>query len=160
MKMHLMQRYSFRKITLFGSTLAFTGGRQFSLATITAYVAREKKITKLIETSIKIIAVDQVSDSGRSAPMVARTVTVEVSPQQVAALAQAATTGRLSLSLVGAEDDSIASVEDVDQRLLLGLVDDPVVEAPAPVAAAEPKRCTMKMRRGGAVVFQEIPCSD
>ena len=123
--------------------------------------ARENEITKLIETSIKIIAVDQVSDSGRSAPMVARTVTVEVSPQQVAALAQAATTGRLSLSLVGAEDDSIASVEDVDQRLLLGLVDEPVAETPAaPVAAVEPKRCTMKMRRGGAVVFQEIPCSD
>ena len=122
--------------------------------------ARDTEITKLIETSIKIIAVDQVSDTGRSAPMVARTVTVEVNPQQVAALAQAGTTGRLTLSLVGAADDSVASVEDVDQRLLLGLVDEPVAQAPAPVAAAKPKVCTMKMRRGGAVVFQEIPCSD
>lgn len=124
----------------------------------------DREITKLIEASIKLIAVDQMSDTGRAAPLIARTVTAEVTPQQVAGLAQAQTTGRLSLSLVGAEDDSIAAVEDVDQRTLLGL---PEEEAPAPepivIAAPEPEAptvCTTRVRRGAEVVVQQIPCSN
>lgn len=123
-------------------------------------VAQNREITKLIETSVRIIAVDQVSDTGRSAPLIARTVTVEISPQQVAALAQAQSTGSLSLSLVGAEDDTVAVVTDVDQRSLLGIVDEvvPVVEA-APVVAA-PKVCTTRVRRGAEVIVQQIPCAN
>ena len=53
--------------------------------------------------------------------IIARTVTVSVSPQQVAALAQAQSTGNLSLSLVGAEDDTVAAAIQVDQHALLGI---------------------------------------
>lgn len=125
--------------------------------------ARDREITKLIEASVKLIAVDQMSDTGRAAPLIARTVTAEVSPQQVAALAQAQTTGRLSLSLVGAEDDSVADVQDVDQRKLLGLEDD--APAPEPIVIAAPqeeiaKVCTTRVRRGAEVMIQQIPCSD
>jgi pilus assembly protein CpaB len=123
-------------------------------------VARDREITKLIETSVLLIAVDQMSDTGRSTPLIARTVTVEVNPQQVAALAQAQTTGRLSLSLVGAEDDTVAMVEDVDQQRLLGIEDQaPEIVAAAPVIEA-PKICTTRVRRGAEVVVQQIPCSD
>ena len=123
-------------------------------------VARDREITKLIETSVKLIAVDQVSDTGRAAPLIARTVTVEVSPQQVAALAQAQTTGRLSLSLVGAEDDSVAMVEDVDQSRLLGIVEDAPEMVEAAPAAEAPKVCTTRVRRGAEVIVQQIPCTD
>ena len=67
-------------------------------------------ITRLIETQLKLVAVDQSANADRSEASVARTVTVEASPQQVAALAQAQSTGRLALALVGAEDESIAQV--------------------------------------------------
>lgn len=128
----------------------------------------DQEITKLIETSVKLIAVDQMADTGRAAPIIARTVTAEVTPQQVAALAQAQTTGRLSLSLVGAEDDSVASVEDVNQNMLLGIVEEAapadtppeepiLIAAPAPEA---PKVCTTRVRRGADVQVQEIPCSN
>lgn len=111
-------------------------------------------VTKLIQTGIRLIAVDQIADTNRSGPVIARTVTVEATPQQVARLAQAQTTGRLSLSLVGAEDDTVAQVIQVDQRTLLG------IEEVAPEVVEAQKVCTTKIRRGAEVIEQEIPCTN
>ncbi|MEM7521942.1 MAG: Flp pilus assembly protein CpaB, partial [Pseudomonadota bacterium] len=79
------------------------------------------EVTKLIEPGIQLIAIDQSAGGSLDGPTIARTVTVSVTPQQVAALAQAQSTGALTLSLVGAEDDTIASAIEVDQRSLLGI---------------------------------------
>lgn len=112
-------------------------------------------VTKLIQPGIRLIAVDQSADSEREGASVARTVTVAVPPQQVAALAQAQSTGRLSLSLVGAQDDTVTQAIEVDQRQLLGL-------AMAPVAAPTEKSeiCTIRTRRGGEVFETPIPCTN
>ncbi|OWU71265.1 pilus assembly protein CpaB [Roseovarius sp. 22II1-1F6A] len=117
--------------------------------------AFDKEVTRLIDTRVRLIAVDQISDSGRLSPVIARNVTVEVSPQQVAALAQAQATGRLSLSLVGAEDDMVAEVVQVDQRSLLGIEE----RAPAPEPVRE-RVCSTKVRRGAEVYEQRIPCTN
>lgn len=114
----------------------------------------DREVTKLIEAGVRLIAVDQTSDTGRTSPVIARTVTVEASPQQVAALAQAQSSGRLSLSLVGAEDETVAEVIQVDQRSLLG-----IVEA-APEEVIEERVCTTKVRRGAEVIEQPIPCKN
>ena len=113
-----------------------------------------KDVTKLIETNVKLIAVDQEANADTTEATIARTVTVSARPQQVAALAQAQSTGRLSLSLVGAEDDSIADAIEVDQRSLLG-IEEQVVES-APV---QPAVCTLRTRRGGEVIETPIPCT-
>ncbi len=117
-------------------------------------------VTQLIKSNVELIAVDQTADGNRSGAEIARTVTVQVSPQDVAALAQAQSTGSLSLSLVGKDDmTAVASNIQVDQRSLLGLVD----EAPAPVAAAPapaPQVCTIKTRRGAEVVETPTPCTN
>jgi pilus assembly protein CpaB len=113
------------------------------------------EITKLIETTVSIIAVDQSSGSVEGA-QIARTVTVAVSPTQVASLAQAQSTGRLSLSLVGVGDNvEIAGNIEVNQRDLLGIVG--TVEAPAPEAE---RVCTIRTRRGAEVVNLPIPCTN
>ena len=113
------------------------------------------EVTKLIETTVPLIAVDQSSGDVEGA-QIARTVTVAVSPNQVAALAQAQSTGRLSLSLVGAGDDvEIAENIEVNQRDLLGIEE----QAEAPIAAAE-KVCTIRTRRGAEVVNLPIPCTN
>lgn len=110
-------------------------------------------VTKLIESGIKVVAVDQTSDVSNSTASIARTVTVEVSPQQVASLAQAQTTGTLALSLVGNADDTVAQAVEVDQAKLLGL------QAPQAVAAAPAaKVCTIRTRKGSDVVELPIPC--
>ncbi|MGB3316804.1 MAG: Flp pilus assembly protein CpaB, partial [Albidovulum sp.] len=65
-----------------------------------------QEVTKLIDTAVKLIAINQSADADRSEEtQIARTVTVEGTPQQVAALALAQRTGRLTLSLVGSGDD-------------------------------------------------------
>ena len=68
-------------------------------------VANERDVTKLIDQGIRLIAIDQNADADRTEEtLIARTITVEATPQQVAALAQAQQTGRLTLSLLGSGD--------------------------------------------------------
>lgn len=113
------------------------------------------EITKLIESGVRLVAVDQMSESGRGGATIARTVTVEVTPDQVAGLAQAQATGNLSLSLVGREDDTVAGRIEVDQATLLGLTR----VAPAPEIEQE-RVCTTRTRRGAEVVDTPIPCTN
>jgi len=112
-------------------------------------------VTKLIESGVRLIAVDQVANGDRTEAVIARTVTVAVRPQQVAALAQAQSTGRLALSLVGAEDDTVAEAIEVDQRILLGLQ-----EAKAEPKPVEEQICTIRTRRGAEVIATPIPCTN
>lgn len=113
-------------------------------------------VTRLIQNNLKLIAIDQTASDDIEATTIARTVTVAASPEQVARLAQAQTTGRLSLSLLGAGDDTIASAAiEVNQRTLLGLG-----EIEAAPAKAEEKVCTIRTRRGAEVVEIPIPCTN
>lgn len=116
--------------------------------------ANNQEFTQLIEAGVKIIAIDQTADAERNTATIARTVTVEISPKQVATLAQAQSTGRLTLSLVGAGDDTIAQSIQVDQNGLLGLKEEKVVERKVE------KVCTIKTRRGAEVLEIPIPCTN
>jgi pilus assembly protein CpaB len=112
----------------------------------------ERDVTRLILENLKLIAIDQIADGDSSNPIVARTVTAEVSPKVVAALAQAQSTGRLLLSLRGAEDDSLLGQIEVDQQQLLG------IQTEAVVRTEREKVCTIKTRKGADVVEIAIPC--
>lgn len=112
-----------------------------------------KNVTKLIQEAVRLIAIDQSADADRSQEtLIARTVTVEVSPQQVAALTQAQETGRLTLSLVGAADTAEVGAVEIDQNTLLGIEE---IEA-APVV--EEKICTVRTNKGGEIIETQIPC--
>ena len=111
-------------------------------------------VTKLIQSGVRLIAVDQNDDQINGA-RIARTVTVAAKPEQVAALAQAQSTGDLTLSLVGAGDDTELDDINVTQVSLLGLTQ------AAPVAEAPQERvCTIRTRRGAEVVAIPIPCTN
>ncbi|WP_299141417.1 Flp pilus assembly protein CpaB [uncultured Tateyamaria sp.] len=112
-------------------------------------------VTKLIQPGIKLIAIDQNAAGDLDGAIIAQTVTVAVAPAQVAALAQAQSTGRLSLSLVGAEDDTVAGAIEVDQRSLLGIESKAVK-----VEIEEEKTCSIRTRRGAEVVEIPIPCTN
>ena len=113
------------------------------------------EVTKLIDTAIKLIAIDQTSAGDIDAATIARTITVAIRPEQVAALAQAQSSGRLSLSLVGADDDTVASAFQIDQDMLLGIKAEEVT-----AELEEKKVCTIKTRRGAEVVVIPIPCTN
>ncbi len=63
----------------------------------------ENRVTDVILQNITVLGVDQVSDQTRERPEVARTATVEVTPEQAQKLALAQQVGTLSLSLRNAE---------------------------------------------------------
>ena len=111
-------------------------------------------VTRLIDSSIRIIAINQSADEDNNSPVVARTVTVEVNPRQVAALAQAQATGRLSLSLVGAEDVLVSDSVEIDQKDFLGIEEEQVVEAP------KEEICTVRRRNGEEIIEVPIACSN
>ena len=115
---------------------------------------RAGEITRLIETGLSLIAIDQSADVDRNEAQIARTVTVEASPQQVAALAQAQSTGNLSLSLVGNDDETVAQVIEVDQNSLLG------IELQEEVAEQQERICTIRTRRGAEVLEIPLACKD
>lgn len=110
--------------------------------------------TKLIEANIRIVAINQSADEDRNSPTVARTVTVEINPTQVASLAQAQATGRLSLSLVGADDNIISAGVEVNQSQLLGIEEKQVIEAP------KEEKCFVRRRSGEEIISIEIPCTN
>lgn len=113
-----------------------------------------QSITKLIQPGVSLIAVDQSADEDTTKPTIARTVTIEATPQQVASLAQAQSSGRLTLSLVGASDNTIAQASNVDQRRLLGIEEQKVVQV------EKEKVCTIKTRRGADIIETPIPCTN
>jgi pilus assembly protein CpaB len=120
-----------------------------------AFSGSDGEVTRLIESSIKIIAVDNSIGEGQSASgTVARTVTVAGTPEQVARLAQAQSTGRLSMSLVGDSNQVITEKVEVDNNSMLGIEEEEVVEVEAK------KVCTVKQGLGAAAVEVEIDCKE
>jgi pilus assembly protein CpaB len=113
------------------------------------------EITQLIEARMRIIAVDQSADMERNGTEAtpARNVTVEATPEQSAGLAQAQNSGRLSLALVGINDESVSTSIEMTQDRLLGIVrEERVVEAP--------RVCHVRTRRGNELVLIETPCTN
>jgi pilus assembly protein CpaB len=113
-----------------------------------------ESFTQLIETSVSIVAVDQATSERSTEAEIARTVTVEVSPEQVGRLAQAQATGRLTLSLVGNNDTAEVGEIEVDNNALLG------IEAQEIVEVEQEEVCTIRSRKGGTVEEIVIPCTN
>lgn len=114
------------------------------------------EMTRLIESGMKIIAVDRNSKASTTEGAIQnRTMTVAATPEQVARLAQAQATGRLAMSLVGVGDDTQVGKVEVDTGSMLG-----ITPAAAPAAAPAQEVCTIRTRKGGDVVEIPIPCTN
>ncbi|MEL7164218.1 MAG: Flp pilus assembly protein CpaB [Pseudomonadota bacterium] len=114
-----------------------------------------KEVTKLIEASVKLIAIDQSTSSDQDAAIIAQTVTVAATTEQVANFIHAQQTGRLTLALVVNDNSELAGQIQVDQKSLLGLREEAQV-----AEVIEEEECTIRTRRGADVVEIPIPCSN
>ena len=115
----------------------------------------DRGFTQLIESGLTLIAIDQNADADRTEEtVIARTVTVAATPEQVAALQQAQSSGSLSLSLLGDGAPIVESEVIVDTSTVLNL---PEEEAPAPVV--EEETCYRTERRGAEITRFEVPCN-
>lgn len=120
----------------------------------------EGGMTRQIESAVLVIAVDSAINEGQAASgTVAQTVTVAATPEQVARLAQAQSTGRLTLSLARDASETLEGTVETDTNSMLGIVEE--VVAPE-VVVQEEKKCYTKQRSGGVLVDTniEIPCQD
>jgi len=115
-----------------------------------------QELTRLIETGLNVIAIDQTAEGASTGTaVVAQTVTVQATREQVARLAQAQATGRLALSLVGKPTPQDGALVEVNANNLLGIT------AQEEVVEAEAERvCTIRNRKGGEVVEIPIPCTN
>jgi len=111
---------------------------------------QNKQITRLIIEKVKIIAIDQQSSQDSLRPTVARTVTLQVSPDIVANLVQFQESGNLTLSLRGVDDTTTSGPLEVDTNTLIGNEIIPV---------EIPDKCFRRERRGVDVVNIEVPCA-
>ncbi|NOR64233.1 MAG: Flp pilus assembly protein CpaB [Rhodobacteraceae bacterium] len=109
----------------------------------------DQTITQLILEKVKIIAIDQQATSESLRPTVARTVTLQVSPDIVANLVQFQSSGSLTLSLRGVEDTTTAGAISVNTNALIGNEIIPVEEV---------EKCYQTVRRGVEVIRNEVPC--
>ncbi len=117
----------------------------------------EGDVTRLIESSIQIIAVNNaINEDQNVGGSNAKTITVAGSPEQVARLAQAQATGRLSMSLVGEDTEVLTETIEVDTNSMLGIVKEEVVVAPV----IEEKVCKRKERKGTEVIETIIACTN
>lgn len=110
--------------------------------------------------SIRVIGVDQDSREDSDAPVVARTVTVEVTPEQGQRLALAQQAGRLSLSLRdpnAAEDMDLPAIS-LNDLLMIEPPPEPVAAEveEAPVVEAPVVRRSIVVRRAGVVSNEEF----
>jgi pilus assembly protein CpaB len=112
------------------------------------------EVTQMIQSHMRLIAVDQSADMDRTTNVsAARTVTVEATPRQAAALAQAQGSGRLSLALIGVDDERTNEQIEMTQDQMLGIVrEERRVEVE--------QKCHIRTRRGGDMVLIEIPCTN
>ena len=107
-------------------------------------------LTRLIHPNLQLIAVDQQTDEDRNNPILARTITVEAPPEVVAKLAQAQATGKLSLALVGVEDETESASVEATLDQILGPRD--VVQ--------QRRTCSIRQRRGAEVVNIPVRCPE
>lgn len=120
----------------------------------------EGGMTRQIESAVLVIAVDNAINEGQtSGDTVAQTVTVAATPEQVARLAQAQATGKLTLSLAADATEIVEGTVETDTNSMLGIVEE--VVAPE-VIIPEEKKCYAKQRSGGQLIETdvEIPCQD
>ncbi|SDY58705.1 pilus assembly protein CpaB [Jannaschia faecimaris] len=113
----------------------------------------EGSVTRLIHANLPLIAIDQKTDSERSGPTVARNITVEVTPEVVAKLAQAQATGRLALALVGVRDETESPTVEATLDQILG------PREVAPIIQRQ-EACTIRTRKGADVDLIQIPCTE
>lgn len=105
--------------------------------------------TNVILQNIKVIAVDQFSDQDSKLARVARTATVEVTPDDAQRLALAQQIGRISLSL--RQIDEVTTTEEIAPVNIDDIVKE---EAPLPVALPEPvvEKKRLCVRKGTELV--------
>lgn len=116
-------------------------------------------VTEILLQDIAILGVDQTADQASDKPIVARTATVAVTPEEAQKLALAQQAGTLSLALRGTETSTgQVATRPITERDLNGR-ERPVVQAVPPnrvIGVAPPPPATVRVRYGEANPVEKV----
>lgn len=113
-------------------------------------------ITQVVADGLKVLGVDQLSDDSSDKPVVAKAITLEVTPEQAQAISLAQAVGTVSLALRQISDDQPVAKRITNINDLGGFraAATPAVYTPAPRPAAprrlapRPSGATVQVTRG------------
>lgn len=115
--------------------------------------ANGREVTKLIQPTIRLIAIDQSADADRTEEtQIARTVTVEATSEQDGTGAGAGIRAADARSGGRRRHDRSRRRLEIDRNTLLG-----ISEEAAPVEEVAEKVCTIRTNKGGEVIETQIP---
>ena len=114
---------------------------------LTRTVGSGSLVADVIMQSVTVLGIDQLSDQRADKPVVGRTATVEVTPQQAEKLALAQKAGTLSLSLRNQQTTDVVATAPVAEHDLIGGVTHKVRAAAAPPS--------VRVRYGGSDVVNK-----
>ncbi len=97
--------------------------------------------------NVRVIGVDQTADENNDSPTIARTVTVDVSPEEAQRLSLAQSAGRLSLTLRSVEASNDQPLESIRLR--------DIMQEKSPLPADAPKP-TIIVRRGVSITEDTV----
>lgn len=147
-----------RAYTLPVNAASSVGGFLLPGAEIDIYLTMQDRkngpTTRLLLQGLEIVAVDQNTDPESAVAKVAKTVTVQGTPEQVRELTLATTLGAISIALRGFGSDAVADAEPLDRKTLLGEVEVAEPE-PEPEPVPEPE-IKVIVRRGSDVEVQTM----
>jgi len=98
----------------------------------------DAKITKIVMQNMRVLSVAQSTEQKDGKPQLARSITIEVTPEEAERLALAATEGQITMTLRALGDDATVATRGATKRDLLAMAAAPVQKgsagAPAVVA--------------------------
>lgn len=97
--------------------------------------------TYFLLQNIEVIAVDQDTDTDRIAARLARTITLQVTPEELKALTLATRLGKVDIALRGFDSQVVFSSESLNRQQLLGETAPEAAPAPTPDV-------TVRVRKG------------
>jgi len=101
----------------------------------------EAKISKIVMQNKRVLSVAQTTEQKDGKPQLARSITLEVTPEEAERLSLAASEGQITMTLRGLGDDASVATRGANKRDLLAMAAAPVARkgSNAPAVAAPEK---------------------
>ena len=108
----------------------------------------DAKISKIVMQNKRVLSVAQSTEQKDGKPQLARSITLEVTPQEAERLSLASTEGQIAMTLRGLGDDTAVTTVGANKRDLLALASAPVRKGSAAPAVVAPDKYRVEVIHG------------
>jgi pilus assembly protein CpaB len=109
------------------------------LTTTPVGAGADAKISKIVMQNKRVLSVAQSTEQKDGKPQLARSITLEVTPEEAERLSLAATEGQITMALRGLGDDNSVATIGANKRDLLAMAAAPARKSGAPAVVAPDK---------------------